>query len=254
MGYTRFPAHDLAWGLKRDRAFALLELQPGDRVLEIGCGTGSDLQRVADQAHLGVGMDLAWVRFPPVEAWGQRRFVAGNGVSLPFADGAFDKVLMLEVIEHFPGEGVGCLLHEIRRVLLPGGRLVLSTPRRRALANPLRYPFQWLTRLPGVVRQEWKELCEAHRARMAQLEKESGIEEHERLYTARELRTLLESHGFVVQALQGGTISPYMTGTLHAESVSRPLYLLWRLLNLTSIWPACAWDMIVRAVRPVWRC
>jgi SAM-dependent methyltransferase len=194
-------------------------------------------------------MDLAWVRFPPREQWGQRRFVAGNGVSLPFADGAFDKVLMLEVIEHFPSDAVGGLLGEIRRVLRPGGGLVLSTPRRRALTNPLRYPFQWLTRIPGVIRQEWREFCEAHRSRMAQLEKESGVAEHERLYTARELRTLLSVHGFEVQAMKGGTISPYMTGFLHAESVSGPLHALWRLLNLTSVWPACTWDVIVRADR-----
>jgi SAM-dependent methyltransferase len=94
------------------------------RILDLGCGTGGVLQ------HLGafgsaVGLDPA----PEAAVYCRRRslpMVVGSGLHLPFADASFDAVLALDVIEHVADDIA--LLQEARRVLRPGGVLVVTVP------------------------------------------------------------------------------------------------------------------------------
>jgi SAM-dependent methyltransferase len=110
-------------------------LTPGDVVLDVGCANGAHTVRAARQAKRVVGMDYdvnqlriarssareLGLRNVHLFAWDlTRRF--------PFADAAFDAVLFLDVIEHLvPRIEV---LGEIRRVLRPEGRLLVSGPNR----------------------------------------------------------------------------------------------------------------------------
>jgi ubiquinone/menaquinone biosynthesis C-methylase UbiE len=110
------------------RRFALSNIQPGDRVLDLGSGSGdltADLARVADEV---VGVEVAEAavrraqkRHPALEF----RLAPIDG-PLPFGDGAFDLVWSSEVIEHVAD--TGHWLSEVRRVLRPAGRLALTTP------------------------------------------------------------------------------------------------------------------------------
>jgi SAM-dependent methyltransferase len=61
------------------------------------------------------------------------RLVRGSAADLPFADGAFDAVLLLDVLEHLVAEPP--TIAEARRVLRPGGTLILSVPYRGPLAR-----------------------------------------------------------------------------------------------------------------------
>ena len=61
------------------------------------------------------------------------RWVVGDAHPLPFRDAAFDGLFAGELIEHLPDPEAG--VEEFRRVLRPGGTLVLTTPNRRRLAN-----------------------------------------------------------------------------------------------------------------------
>jgi SAM-dependent methyltransferase len=114
------------WELRR--GFLLAELRPGDRALDLGSGAGDFTAEIAKAAAHVVGVDVA-------EAAVARAGAAHPGLDfrltpidgpLPLEDGAFDVVWASEVIEHI-GD-TARWLSEVRRVLVPGGRLLVTTP------------------------------------------------------------------------------------------------------------------------------
>ncbi|MBN7799041.1 methyltransferase domain-containing protein [Parahaliea mediterranea] len=120
--------------------FAHFALQPGDAVLDLGCGEGRHVIAAYLEGEVqSVGVDLALddlrttrEKFQPFarEDDSRRSFslASATALSLPFADNSFDKVICSEVLEHIP-DYRGALA-EIQRVLKPGGLLCASVPRR----------------------------------------------------------------------------------------------------------------------------
>ena len=128
------PGYDLltrVLGMKRvyDTLIAQAELADGQRVLEIGCGTGNVTVR-AKRAEPGadvVGSDpdpLALARAQR-KARGMTgiRFERAYAQELPFADGEFDRVLSSMMLHHLAEDVKACAAAEIYRVLRPGGTL-----------------------------------------------------------------------------------------------------------------------------------
>lgn len=101
---------------------------PGSRVLDIGFGEGfgSEALRDAGAEYVGIELDPAMVAHAN-ERYGPH-FHVYDGSTIPFPDGAFDLVLMLQVIALIPDPGV--VLREIARVLAPRGQALISTPNR----------------------------------------------------------------------------------------------------------------------------
>jgi SAM-dependent methyltransferase len=158
------------WRWAWRRRLLLAELRPGDRWLDLGCGAG----RFLTLAPGGVGVDVA-----PGALERAARNAPGADLrlvtdQLPLAHGEVDLIWCSEVVEHVAGALE--LLQECRRVLRPGGRLLLTTPghpwpRRVAIAalrfdahfDPLGEHVRFFTRrslartltaagLPGTVR------------------------------------------------------------------------------------------------------
>jgi SAM-dependent methyltransferase len=105
-------------------------------ILDLGCGDGSALAVAARQnpAHRFAGIDWSGDALRRAQALGLTVLRAGvTAPGLPVADGAADVVIMSELIEHLvdPDEAVA----EARRVLRPGGSLLLSTPNLAAWYN-----------------------------------------------------------------------------------------------------------------------
>lgn len=113
------------------------------RVLEFGCGTAYGLNLLLKRggARRLAGCDLASapLRYAGC-AYGPdlgRRLVCGSA-QLPFGSQCFDVVLAFQVIEHVPDD-VG-LLREARRVLVPGGLLIVTTPNVEASGGDPNHP------------------------------------------------------------------------------------------------------------------
>jgi ubiquinone/menaquinone biosynthesis C-methylase UbiE len=113
--------------------FAMAKIQPGERVLEVGCGTGHYLQVLAARGARVSGIDIS----RPMLAVTLAKKIPGAGLArasaaaLPFPDGAFDVVVAITVLEFLPD--VGAAMAEMRRVLCPGGRLLVAVLNRHSL-------------------------------------------------------------------------------------------------------------------------
>jgi SAM-dependent methyltransferase len=117
-----------------------LPARKGGRLLEVGCGTGDLLAGARD-----LGWSVAGVDFDPAAVAVARRrgldVAEGDLAGQRYADGSFDAVTMFHVIEHVPDPGA--LLAECRRVLAPGGRLVVVTPNPRSRGHR-RFGVAWM--------------------------------------------------------------------------------------------------------------
>jgi cyclopropane fatty-acyl-phospholipid synthase-like methyltransferase len=116
-------------------AFAVAEVRPGMRVLDVGCGRGEILRHCAR-----LGADAFGVDYAPVAVDLAARAVAGErgaagktGVAqsdakaLPFPSESFDRALMFDVVEHLYPWELERSLAEVRRVLRPGGAFIVHT-------------------------------------------------------------------------------------------------------------------------------
>ena len=107
-----------------------IDAKPGDRVLDVACGTGTSTAALAKRGARVVGIDFstgmiaeAKRRHPELE------FIEGDAQALPFGDDEFDAVTVSFGLRNFAAPDVA--LAEMYRVLRPGGRLVItefSTP------------------------------------------------------------------------------------------------------------------------------
>jgi SAM-dependent methyltransferase len=105
------------------------------RVLDAGCGTGHFARAMA--ARYGLRLfpaDLEWEGLSHGKRLGVERLTQADVAALPFASGAFDLALSLDVIVHFALGEEGRAIAELARVLEPGGLLLL----RVAALNALR--------------------------------------------------------------------------------------------------------------------
>ena len=159
--------------------FDKIDLRDNDHILDLGCGVGRHVITAYTLKNVhSIGIDLklddlktANDRFKaefeekhnPGKSFG---LSVANGLSLPFADNSFDKIICSEVLEHVPD--YKAVLTEIYRVLKPSGILAASVPRS--------FP-EWIC---------WKLSKEYHN-------EEGG---HIRIFNASRLRKEIERKGF----------------------------------------------------------
>ncbi|CAF1118749.1 unnamed protein product [Adineta ricciae] len=125
---NRFRAETFAESIQRHESYLALRMQlkPGDKVLDIGCGVGGPLRRIAylSGAHItGVTISEYQVqRAREIDVPANCEFVHGDFMNLPFEDNTFDHVYAIESVCHAPNKAK-CLA-EVFRVLKPGGSFV----------------------------------------------------------------------------------------------------------------------------------
>lgn len=134
VGYLDAVADTAFAGSYKRRTYDLLDVGPGSRVLDVGCGTGDDVlalaERVAPDGE-AVGVDLepsmvaeAWRRASEKER--PARFLRGDAHDLDLDDGSFDGVRADRMLQHV--ERPGRVVEEMARLAGGGGRVVAGEP------------------------------------------------------------------------------------------------------------------------------
>lgn len=137
----------------RAATVAALGAGTGDRVLDLAAGTGTSARAIAATGAQVVACDFSIGMLRQGQRqYPEQRFVAGDGMALPFADDTFDAVTISFGLRNINDPALG--LRELARVTRPGGRLVVcefSTPTNPAFRTVYR---NYLMRaLPAVARR-----------------------------------------------------------------------------------------------------
>ena len=131
----------------RDRLRQLLDPRPGERVLEVGPGRGYYALDVAPRLFPGGTLDVFDLQQEMLDVTmrraGERGLTnivptQGEAQALPYADGTFDAAYLVATLGEVPDQDAA--LREVRRVLRPGGRLVVG----EGLPDPHMIPFATL--------------------------------------------------------------------------------------------------------------
>jgi ubiquinone/menaquinone biosynthesis C-methylase UbiE len=133
--YYRFSVIRLLEGARFRHILKTLRRYAGKgRFLEVGCGHGFMLGHIAASGHFArcLGADISLPSLSEARARvGDTSLAQADGEFLPFRSEAFDAVCLTEVIEHVPDQVA--VLREARRMLAPGGVLVVTAPNERLI-------------------------------------------------------------------------------------------------------------------------
>lgn len=131
------------------------------RILDVGCGTGANLLMLSEYGD-AEGVDVSEDALAFCRERGLDKVRLGAAEKLPYEDGTFDLVTAFDVVEHIDDDLAG--LREMRRVLRPGGRVLLFVP---------TFMFLW-----GL---------------------QDDVSNHRRRYRLPELQRVLEQAGFEIE-------------------------------------------------------
>ena len=145
-------------GGPRRLGLEMLSIQPGERVLEIGCGTGAALGD-HPAGIFAVGLDLSagmlaqsQSRLKRLKLHQSAGLVQGDALHLPFANAAFDAAFMAFTLELMDTPEIPMVLAEIRRVLTPEGRLGAVALSKQGGLGWMQALYEWAhVRFPAAV-------------------------------------------------------------------------------------------------------
>jgi len=142
------------------------------RILDVGCGTGANLIMLSKYGD-AEGVDISEDALAFCRDRGLDKVRLGAGEELPYEDNTFDLVTAFDVVEHMDDDLAG--LREMRRVLRPGGRVLLFVP---------TFMFLW-----GL---------------------QDDVSHHRRRYRLSQLRRVLEQAGFEVERMTYANITFFL--------------------------------------------
>ena len=149
-GYHEFVSSEGEYLSQRlSEALAVAGIADGMCVLDVGCGRGEILRHTTELGARAYGIDYAPVAVRLSRKVAQQQAVAGHDVGvyqasamyLPFDDERFERVLMLDIVEHLYPAELAVALSEARRVLKPGGRIIVHTAPNMWYD---RYAYPWV--------------------------------------------------------------------------------------------------------------
>ena len=164
----------------------------GARILDAGCGEGVLVEAFRAEGFQIEGLDLNYE---------SEHVQLGSVLDMPYEDGAFDTVLLLDVFEHLAYADQPVALAEIRRVLRVGGRLIASIPNLAHLNSRFRLAF------------------------FGQLDRTDVETNHIGERPFAENRRLLQASGFQIEEIKGVTLTvPFLYRQVICR---RPAWFRW---------------------------
>jgi len=168
----------LKWGMRevkfKRRLIERAHIQPGERVLDLGCGTGTltvMLKQSVPDAHItGVDADpevLSLAKAKVEKADLDITLDRGLAYDLPYLDNSFDVIVTSLVIHHLVSDDKVRALREARRILRPDGRLE---------ALDFGRPFSLLTRVQGAAMKNLEEAADNFSGRILPILREAGFD------------------------------------------------------------------------------
>lgn len=136
----------------RNIGLKLLNAQPGENILEIGCGTGSSLLTLAKQVHPDgktIGIDLSngmlYFASKKLKKAGQIQnlLVNADGIYIPIQTSISDAVFVSFTLELFEMGEINVLLKECKRILKPAGRLVIVSMALTSKTSLISHLYNW---------------------------------------------------------------------------------------------------------------
>jgi ubiquinone/menaquinone biosynthesis C-methylase UbiE len=162
--------------------------QRGERILNVGCGQGTMSKWLIERGAWVASLDFSFKHCAMTRTHtGDEKIANANAAAIPFRSNFFDKVVFIETLEHIPREFEESVLHEIYRVLKPGGTLCLHTS-PNTLAKYFLYLFNPLFFLTTLKIYRYDRSMDTV---------------HINQKTPSELQRLVRRNGFV------GTVKPY---------------------------------------------
>ena len=190
----------------------------GKRVLDVGCSSGYLSEPLSQRGNTLVGIELDADAARAAERWCEQVLVGDvERMELPLEPGSFDVVLCGDVIEHLRDPGAA--LARLRPLLVPGGRLVVSTPN---IAN-------WAIRL-SLLAGRWRYA-------------DRGIldRSHTHLFTRATLRETIVRAGYVVDRIDYTVPVPgdsdLLDGLARAAGALRPSLLAYQFVAVAHTAP-----------------
>lgn len=217
----------------------MLAPREGELILDIGCRFGGRIKKLKASAAAFIGIDIS--RFALRRArdsfkdHSRIQFVNQDACRLAFRERLFDKIYSAHLLEHVDVEA---LLGEIKRVLRPGGRLVVIVPNEgsriymraeRLSSRICTYLTRFFPYRPRVPFREYQE-------KMREVEERFRLSQHINEFNRNKLRRLLAGSGFTVESVRGlGIPNFFGIYTYHSRRISRGLLFLKKVISALPI-------------------
>ena len=200
-GNLRIKREQQYWiGVHLEKMTRLLDLQPEESFLDLGCGEGFYTIPLSEKTRVSLGLDFSekalkvlkqQMSFIPVRL----KLCVSSGDALPLSDNSIDKALSNHMLEHVADDTR--VIKELYRVLRPKGRALIGIPisyspqvrlfiRLRRTFFPTSRKLELERYKPGVFIPE-----------------RAGVSQHVRYYSPKSLYQLLERNGFEVVTAEG---------------------------------------------------
>ena len=117
----------------------------GNRLVDLGCGTGDDVRVLAREGFWTVGLDFAWNALTFArDMFPRGRYVQADlrGRRLPFREETFDAVIARCSLHYFTVKETERIIDEVARILVPGGAFAFVVNSSNMLAKRMRYEYK----------------------------------------------------------------------------------------------------------------